>query len=165
MAKIFTKELVSIVTPVYNGESYLVNYLESIIAQTYPCIELILVDDGSTDGSLAIERQYQLANPDKIRLLESAHGGVSAARNTGLDAARGEWIGFCDSDDTVEPRIYAELYSGAVKSGVELSCCKMVDKGPEESRIISNFPFSGDVIVTDRAVIVKDIFLLKMQKI
>lgn len=150
---------ISVIVPVYNTAARLEACLDSLLAQTEPGVEIILVDDGSTDGSLAIERQYQLANPDKIRLLESAHGGVSAARNTGLDAARGEWIGFCDSDDTVEPRIYAELYSGAVKSGAELSCCKMVDKGPEESRIISNFPFSGDVIVTDRAVIVKYIFL------
>lgn len=59
MVKIFTKDLVSIVTPVYNGESYLVNYLESIIAQTYPCIELILVDDGSTDQTLSLAKSYQ----------------------------------------------------------------------------------------------------------
>ena len=150
---------ISVIVPVYNTAARLEACLDSLLAQTEPGVEIIIVDDGSTDGSLAIERQYQLAHPDKIRLFESAHGGVSAARNIGLEAARGEWIGFCDSDDTADSRLYAELYAAAVKYGANLCCCKMLDKGPEESMIIANFPFSGDTLITDRAVILKDIFL------
>lgn len=150
---------ISVIVPVYNTSARLDACLDSLLNQMQSGVEIILVDDGSTDGSLVIEHRYQQAHPDKIRLFESAHGGVSAARNTGLDAARGEWIGFCDSDDTVDPRIYAELYSAALKSGAELSCCKMLDKGPEESMVISNFPFSGYTLLTDRAVIIKELFL------
>ncbi len=93
---------VSIVVPVYNTEAYLPACVESLLAQTHRELELLFVDDGSTDGCSAILDAYAEKDP-RIRVIHTKNGGASAARNTGIDAATGVFIGFVDSDDTVEP--------------------------------------------------------------
>src|SRR5262249_3984793 len=90
-----TAPLISCIVPVFNGECYLRETLESILAQTYQPLELIVVDDGSTDGTAAVAAGYGA----RIRYLWQAHAGALAARNRGLSAAQGEFIAFLDADD------------------------------------------------------------------
>ena len=92
--------LVSIIVPVYNAENYLDFCIQSILNQTYKNIEIILIDDGSSDRSLQICRTYQETNP-RIIVLSGANRGVSHARNRGLDTSSGDWIAFVDSDDCI----------------------------------------------------------------
>ena len=103
-----TGELVSVIVPVYQVESYLERCVESIRNQTYARLEILLVDDGSTDGS-GIRCDELAALDSRIRVIHQKNAGVSAARNAGLDAARGELIAFCDADDYVEPDMYEHL--------------------------------------------------------
>ena len=93
-------DLVSVIVPIYNVEKHLRDCVDSILAQTYPELEIILVDDGSPDGSPAICDEYAASDP-RVRVIHKNNHGVSAARNTGLDAAEGKWIVFVDSDDTI----------------------------------------------------------------
>lgn len=97
--------LLSIVTPVYNVATYLTDSLRSILQQEFRDFELILIDDGSTDGSGAICDEFG-AQDDRIRIVHQANGGLSVARNTGIALARGAYITFVDSDDTISPDLY-----------------------------------------------------------
>lgn len=104
---------ISIIVPVYNVEKYLHCCVDSILAQTFTDIEVLLVDDGSTDSSGAICREY--AHQDsRVRVFHKANGGVSSARNLGLDNATGKWIMFVDSDDKVAPEICERLLEKAM---------------------------------------------------
>ena len=90
--------MVSIVVPVYNAENYLKKCVDSLIQQTYKDIEIILVNDGSTDSSLSICHEYQKID-DRISVIDKENGGASSARNAGIKAAKGDYIMFADSDD------------------------------------------------------------------
>ena len=103
--------MVSIIVPVYNGAEYLDRCVASVVAQTLKDWELILVDDGSTDGSCALCDRWAQRDP-RIRVIHQKNSGVSAARNTGLDAARGEYVGFVDADDYIAPETYAVALEG-----------------------------------------------------
>jgi glycosyltransferase involved in cell wall biosynthesis len=95
-----TTPLVSVIIPVFNAESTIIATLESVVRQTYTKIEIVVVDDGSRDNSNQRIREYIEANPDvNIKLIGKANGGVSSARNTGIDHATGDYICFLDSDD------------------------------------------------------------------
>ena len=102
--------LVSIIVPVYNVEEYLDECVESLANQTYPDIEIILVDDGSPDNCPQICDKWALRD-NRIKVIHKENGGVSSARNAGFDIANGEWIWFVDSDDTVEANALEELLS------------------------------------------------------
>ena len=93
---------ISVIVPVYNTEKWLVRCLDSILAQTFTDFELLLIDDGSTDGSSAICDEYA-GKDSRVRVFHKPNGGVSSARNLGLDNAKGRWIAFADSDDIVYP--------------------------------------------------------------
>jgi len=104
----------SIVIPVYNVAPYLKQCIDSILSQTYCCFETIFVNDGSTDGSMAILEEYQRKYP-QITIISQANKGLSAARNAGIQAAKGDYIFFLDSDDWIEPdtlKILAEKQRG-----------------------------------------------------
>ena len=101
-------KLVSVVVPVYNQEKYLDTSVPSILNQTYPDVEVILVDDGSTDTSGAICDKFA-AQSSKIQVIHKKNGGLSSARNAGLAMAGGRYIGFVDSDDYVLPTMYEKL--------------------------------------------------------
>lgn len=103
---------ISIIVPVYNAGRYLHECVESIIAQTFTDWELLLVDDGSTDGSHAICDDYAVSD-SRIRAIHQPNGGVSAARNSGLDKASGQRIAFIDADDRVEPNYLEALHKPA----------------------------------------------------
>ena len=104
---------VSVIVPVYNAATYLPACIASLRAQTMEDIELIFVDDASTDGSLALLRRAQEQDV-RVRVIAFPENrGVSCARNAGLDAATGEFVGFCDADDWVERGMFARLYEEA----------------------------------------------------
>lgn len=151
--------VVSVVVPVYNTAERLGNCLDSLLAQTLNNIEIILVNDGSTDHSPEICENYQRNYPGKIRYLTGPNGGVCVARNRGIDIARGKWITFCDSDDIADPQLYETLYNNAVNADADLSCCALLDSGPEEKKRIQNFPYLGDAIIRDRETIINSFYL------
>ena len=97
--------LISVIVPVYKVEKYLPACLDSLLAQTYRNFELIVVNDGSPDDCWQIMQRYA-AQDARVRIFNKENGGVSSARNFGLDVARGEYIGFVDSDDLVLPSIW-----------------------------------------------------------
>ena len=116
------KPLLSIIVPVYKVENYLQKCIDSILAQTLTDFELILVEDGSPDGCPAL-CDAAAAKDARVRVIHQKNGGLSAARNAGLDAARGEWIGFVDSDDYIAPEMYEALYQAVQSTGADLALC------------------------------------------
>lgn len=105
---------VSIIVPVYNVEQYLEECIESILNQTLEDIEIILVNDGSTDRSLEICERYQ-EKDNRIKLINKSNGGLSSARNEGIKVASGQYIGFVDSDDYIHTEMYEILFNNAIK--------------------------------------------------
>lgn len=114
--------LVSIIVPVYNCETYLPRCLDSLLAQTYSNLEIILVDDGAKDSSPSICDDYA-AKDSRIKVLHQENGGVSNARNSGLKAMTGEYCAFVDSDDYVSPNMIRRLYHACRKESVEIAVC------------------------------------------
>ena len=94
--------MISLVIPIYNTKAYLKDCLDSVLAQTLPDLQIILVDDGSTDGSAAIAREY-VRQDTRVEYYHQQHAGQSAARNLGLTYAKGEYIAFVDADDYIDP--------------------------------------------------------------
>ncbi len=111
--------LISVVVPVYNVKQYLDDCMHSIVNQTYKNIEIILVDDGSTDGSGELCEEWK-AKDSRIRVIHQENGGLSAARNTGIEAASGEYIAFIDSDDLFETDAIMNLYNCASSLSADL---------------------------------------------
>ncbi len=95
--------LVSLITPVYNQREYLGATIESVLAQDYAALEYIVIDDGSTDGSLELAREYEAAHPGRLQVLTQANAGQAATLNRGWSLSQGELIGYLSSDDTLEP--------------------------------------------------------------
>lgn len=116
------KPLVSIIVPVYNTEKYLRKCLDSLINQTLADIEIIIVNDGSTDGSQLIIDEYALKYTDKVIGHSKPNSGLSDARNYGIERALGEYIGFVDSDDWVSVEMYQHLYEKAVQDNLDIAC-------------------------------------------
>lgn len=114
---------VSVIVPVYNTEDYLGKCLDSLVGQTLKDIEIIVVNDGSTDGSQNIIEQYAARFPEKIRMYYKENEGQAIARNWAIQLARGEYIGFLDSDDYADKRMYEKLYRTAVKENADLVIC------------------------------------------
>ncbi len=127
-----SKPLVSVLIPVYNVEKYLSRCLESILKQTLTQIEIICVNDGSTDGSLEILEKYQKED-SRIIIINKENGGLPSARNAGLDRAKGKYVGFVDSDDFVEPNMFEKLYRTAEDEKSEIVICG-ANVFPEEPR-------------------------------
>ncbi len=113
---------VSIIVPVYNVESYLRACVESVLMQTMPDWELFLVDDGSTDGSGDVIREYENAD-ERIHALAQANAGAAAARNRGMERAAGEYLAFLDSDDRYEPTFLETLLAAARREGADVAAC------------------------------------------
>ena len=114
--------MISIIVPVYNRENKVGSCIASILNQTYTDLELILVDDGSTDNSVAVCEEY--AKQDKrIRIIQKENGGVSSARNCGIKEARGEYLQFVDSDDTIDKEMTQKLYEAVQKNEADEAIC------------------------------------------
>lgn len=113
---------VSIIVPVYNVEQYLKECIESILAQAWKNFEVILVDDGSTDSSGKICDEYS-QKKEFISVIHKKNGGLSSARNAGIDVAQGDYLAFIDSDDVVHPRYLSELVAIVKKEKADLAAC------------------------------------------
>ena len=121
------RNLISIIIPAYNIENYIAKCLDSLINQTYRNLEIIVVDDGSSDNTRKIVDEYAVKY-ENIKLIHKKNGGVSAARNTGIEVANGDYIGFVDGDDTVDEEMFEVLIDNAIKYNADISHCgyKMV---------------------------------------
>ena len=135
--------LVSVIIPVYNVEKYLARCIESILRQTYTCLEVILVDDGSIDGSGEICDKYEKIDT-RVRVLHQTNCGVSSARNLGLDIASGEYIFFADSDDYLPQDAVEKLYLSAKLYNADCTAGGFV-KSSEEGEMIAEF-VSGEKV-------------------
>lgn len=118
------KDLISVIIPVYNVEKYIDNCLESIINQTYKNLEIILVDDGSTDNSGKICDDYALKD-SRIKVIHKNNGGLSDARNKGLDVATGDFVSFIDSDDTIALDMYEVLHNRLLEDKTDIAVTKI----------------------------------------
>lgn len=130
--------LISLIVPVYNVKDYLKTCLQSILEQTYKNLEIILVDDGSDDGSSSICDEFARMD-QRIKTIHLPHSGVSAARNAGLAAATGELLGFVDSDDWIDHDMYQYLYTLMVEHDADVSACTyLLEQEGRPSKIINN---------------------------
>lgn len=120
---------VSIIVPVYKVEDYIRECLDSILAQTYPYFELILVDDGSPDNCGRICDDYAKGD-NRIKVVHKVNGGISSARNAGLEVAKGEWIMHVDGDDWIEPDMIESLIEAAQITGADMVIGDFVKYGP-----------------------------------
>lgn len=124
------RPLISVIVPVYKVEAFLPRCVDSLLRQTYPNLEIILVDDGSPDRCGEICDSY--AEKDgRVKVIHKRNGGLSSARNAGIDIARGEYLGFVDSDDWVDADGYERLYSLAEKYQVSMVCAGRYDMEEE----------------------------------
>ncbi|MBP5609175.1 MAG: glycosyltransferase [Lachnospiraceae bacterium] len=114
--------MISVIIPVYNAQKYISQAIEDVLKQDHEDFELILVDDASTDASASVCDDYA-AKDARIRVIHAHHGGAAAARNRGIDAAKGEYICFIDSDDTVEADYLSYMYDAVVRFDADLVCC------------------------------------------
>ena len=136
--------MISVVIPIFNVELFLRKCLDSLSAQTYPEVEFILVDDGSTDNSGRIAEEYA-AGDGRFRVFHTENHGLSCARNYGIDKSLGEWIMFVDSDDIVEPDFCRTPYAEAVKNEADLVIFQAFNKKKERTRKTACSPCLGIV--------------------
>lgn len=126
---------VSIVVPVYNVEDYLIRCLDSLVNQTLQDIQIIAVNDGSTDNSGKLLQIYEKKYPEKIKVLEKKNGGLSDARNYGIPYATGEYIAFLDSDDYVELDMYEIMYKKAKEEDSDMVECNFIWEYPNKKKV------------------------------
>lgn len=119
---------VSVIVPVYNVENYIDRCLNSLVNQTLHDIEIIVVNDGSTDNSINIIKKYQNEYANKVKCVEKENGGLSDARNYGMKFATGDYIAFLDSDDYVDTTIYEKMYNKAVEENCDFVECDFIWK-------------------------------------
>lgn len=125
----------SIIVPVYNAEKFLRPCLDSLLGQTLRDFELLLVNDGSRDGSGAILEEYRQRDPQRVRVMTVENGGQGRARNLALEIARGEFLGFADSDDTVAPEMFEKLVRAAEEQNADMAICDAQECWPDGRRV------------------------------
>ena len=123
----------SVIVPAYNAEKTIRQSLDSILAQTRPVDELIVVNDGSTDGTEKILQEYRDAYPACFRFRTVENGGQGRARNIGFDLSSGDWIGYVDSDDWIDPEMYERLIDAARREHADLALCEVLAHFPDGS--------------------------------
>ena len=148
--------MISIITPIYQAEKYLETLINSIINQTYHDWELLLIDDGSTDGSAEICDRYAQKD-NRIRVFHKANGGIASARNQAMDMATGEYLAFADSDDWVEPYWLERLYKTAKEQEADIVVSDYYEEYPQKT--IMRSKDDDSIIVLNR----KDALLLTFQ--
>lgn len=135
--------VISVIIPLYNKQDSIIATIKSVLSQTFTDFELIVVNDGSTDNSLTIIESIQ---DERIHIFNKANGGVSSARNYGVNVARGEWILFLDADDLLYERCLEILYKPTLNSAVDIVCAKFHSQNKEENlKIDSAYNFEGIV--------------------
>ncbi len=128
-------DLVSIIIPVYNVEKYLKRCMESVLRQTYRNFEVILVDDGSTDKSLDICKEYEKKD-ERIKVIHKKNGGLSSARNSGLNVMKGSLFTFIDSDDWVEEKYVESLVKAILENNADIAQCSYCKKNVKDEIIM-----------------------------
>lgn len=128
------KPKVSIIVPIFNVEKYLSRCLDSILCQTLEEIEIIAINDGSTDLSLDILNKYA-AMDRRLKVINKSNSGVSSARNKGIFLAKGEYIGFVDPDDWIDNEMYEVMYDNALKENVDIVMCTYVREFEEHAKV------------------------------
>lgn len=142
---------VSVIIPVYNTEDYLKECIESLVNQTLREIEILIVNDGSTDSSLEIMKEFKNKYPNIIKIFDKVNGGQASARNYALPFAQGEYLGFVDSDDWVDSTMYEEMYEKAEKENADIVICDMVDHFPNKTVCYPSSRFENKFKVTPSA--------------
>lgn len=117
-----SSDKISVIVPAYNNAPWLPRCLDSILAQTHQNLEVIVVNDGSTDETEAVLAEYA-ARVAKVKVIHKPNGGVTSARLRGVAEATGDWIGFVDADDEIEPQMFARLFENANTYGTDISHC------------------------------------------
>lgn len=150
------EERISVIVPVYNAEKTIARCIETLLGQTYGNIELLLVDDGSKDGSLAICREYA-EKDNRITVIHKENGGVSSARNAGIEMAKGDYILFVDSDDYVEPDYVSAMVTAAKESlGYgHIWCCFQTVTGYQYENAVPNMKSDARYLLFDRTQIMQ----------
>lgn len=149
--ELFMNPLISIIVPVYNTQEYIAEAIESIMAQTYSPIELILIDDGSIDASGQICDSYANVYPN-IHVLHTQNGGVGKARNVGLEHAAGEYICFLDSDDFFEPYAIETLYQNLVRyrADISIGSLRYIDEEKKQELYIDTFGLPQETVAMNQ---------------
>ena len=129
---------VSVVVPVYNVDKYLERCLDSLVYQTLKDIEIVIVNDGSTDKSAEIIKKYVQSYPNKVFAFEKENGGLSDARNFGIKKCHGNYIGFVDSDDYVSLDMFKKLYEKAISKDFDITVCDVRLVWKNKSKEISS---------------------------
>ncbi len=142
------ESLISIIVPVYQAKEYIRKCIDSVLRQTYDNLEIILVDDGSSDGSGEICDRYQQSD-SRIQVIHQANGGLVSARQAGIAAASGAYIGFADADDWMEPNMYQKLYDTAAAENADIVAESFFDDYGGRCIFVSNRISSG-IYRTDR---------------
>lgn len=148
--------LLSIILPVYNVAPFLKKCIDSLLAQTYPNIELIIINDGSTDASPAICDEYQ--DQPQVTLIHQDNHGLAYCHRYGLELAHGELITFMDSDDWVDPTMYAELIKAMQDADAEIGACGRYLVTEQDEQVIGT-EFTGDPRVIDRVTAMYELLL------
>lgn len=145
---------VSVIVPVYNVESYVERCLQSLVNQTLEDIEIIVVNDGSTDGSEEIVKKYQQYYPNLIKYYKKENGGLSDARNFGMKFASGDYMAFLDSDDYVELDMYEKMYNKAIEENSDMVECDFIWEYPNKAikDVGSIYSTKKEMIVNARVV-------------
>ena len=146
---------VSVIMPIYNAYDYLRPAMDTVVDQTLREIEIICIDDGSTDKSLSIIKEYQQKD-DRIRIVTENNAGVSTARNKGIIRARGDYIIFLDADDFYEPTLLEKLYNTAVKHELDVAVCDYDIYNTKQSRFTPAVKEDHSEILINGAVVSKN---------
>ena len=157
---------ISIIIPNYNTRKYLPRCLDSLTQQTFGNIEVILIDDGSTDGSVEIMKEYAQKD-SRIKIIEQINSGPAKARNKGLENASGKYLMFCDSDDWYEPDMCEMMYTAIEKNNVDIVCChnffdleeSLSDEEKEKRLPRKYFNKSGKYSLNQKNILTTDVVL------
>lgn len=146
------KPLISIIIPVYNVEEYVEKCVKTVCAQTYENLEILIVDDGATDNSGKI--CDELAQTDeRIRVFHTENHGLGAARNFGLDNARGEFVGFVDSDDWIDEDMYEFLYRQIAETGSDIAICSHFTEKPNQTKLSKFLTEKTEIFTRDEILV------------
>ena len=144
--------LITVIVPVYNKVNYVTRCIDSILAQSYKNLQVILVDDGSTDGSSDICDEYA-AKDSRVEVVHKKNGGLSSARNCGIRIAKGEYVGFVDADDYIDVEMYQTLYDAVKNNNVKLGVCGILHLVDNEIRKATGDWEKEEVFSSEEAVV------------
>ena len=152
------KPLISVIVPVYNNEKYVNRCIDSILNQTYTKLEVILVNDGSTDGSFKICEEWAKKD-SRIKIINQKNEGTSNARNHGMKVATGDYVSFVDNDDWLRPEMYEKMVALAEKESADLTFCSFINVDEKYNRIKIN-----EINLTKENIKKPEYFFIKRKK-